>query len=119
MLLLSYDWSESLKSYTNVILTLSTTKAEYLVVNTCGRYFSLTKFELIKLLDKLTATETEVSTVLYYYFLFRLCPVKLDIDGLIISIRTLVFGLNGQKKRDVIGHTLINTESQWRAFAFV
>ena len=65
MLLLSYDWSESLKSYTNVILTLSTTKAEKFVVNTCGRYFSLAKLELIKLLDKLIATETEVSAVLY------------------------------------------------------
>ena len=65
MLLLSYDWSESLQGYTNVILTLSTTKAEKLVVNTCGRYFSLAKFELIKLLDKLMATETEVSAVLY------------------------------------------------------
>ena len=65
MLLLSYDWSESLKSYTNVTLTLSTTKAGKLVVNTCGRYFSLAKFESIKLLDKLMATETEVSAVLH------------------------------------------------------
>ena len=65
MLLLSYDWSESLQSYTNVILTLSTTKAEKLVVNTCGRYFSLAKFELIKLLDKLMATETKVFPGLY------------------------------------------------------
>ena len=64
MFLLSYDWSESLKSYTRVFLTLSTTKAEYLVVNNCGRYFSLAKFEFIKLLDKLIATETKVSAVL-------------------------------------------------------
>ena len=65
MLLLSYDWSKCLESYTNVILTLSTTKTEKLVVNSCGRYFSLAKFELIKLLDKLIATETEVSAVLF------------------------------------------------------
>ena len=49
------------KNYTDVILTLSTTKAEYLVVNTCGRYFSLAKLALIKLLDKLIATEKAFS----------------------------------------------------------
>ena len=65
MLLISYDWSKSLENDTNVILTLSTTKAEKLVVNTCSTYFSLAKFELIKLLDKLIATETTVSAVLY------------------------------------------------------
>ena len=58
MLLISYDWPNSLENYTNVILTLSAKKAEKLVVNTCGTYFSLAKFELIKLLDKLIATET-------------------------------------------------------------
>ena len=35
------------------------------MVNTRDTYFSLAKFELIKLLDKLIATETEVSAVLY------------------------------------------------------
>ena len=83
MLLLSYDWSDSLKSYTNVILTLSTTKAEKLVVNTCGRYFSLAKFELIKLLDKLMATETEVSVVLYAN------PCGLTVGKLTLQIITL------------------------------
>ena len=65
MLLATYDWSKSLKNSTNVILTLSSTTAEKLVVNTCGTYFSLAKFELFKLLDKLIATETTVSAVLY------------------------------------------------------
>ena len=35
------------------------------MVNTCGRYFSLAKFKLIELLEKLIATETEVCVVLY------------------------------------------------------
>ena len=56
---------QSLQGYTNVILKLSKTKAVKLVVNTCGRYFSIAKFDLITLLDKLIATETEVSAVLY------------------------------------------------------
>ena len=39
---------------------LSPKKSKKLGVNTCSRYFSLAKFELIKVLDKLIATETEM-----------------------------------------------------------
>ena len=84
MLLISYDWPNSLENYTNVILTLSAKKAEKLVVNTCGTYFSLAKFELIKLLNKLIATETAtVSAVLYTN------PCGITAEKLTIHIVTL------------------------------
>ena len=58
---------QSLKSYTNVILKLLETKAEKLAVNTS---WNTSWIWVIKLLDKLIATETEVSAVLYLIVLY-------------------------------------------------
>ena len=56
---------------------LSAKKSKKLGVNTCSRYFSLTKFELIKVLDKLIPTETEVN------------PCRLNTGRLTVEIITL------------------------------
>ena len=89
-------------NYTNVILTLSATKAEKLVVNTCGTYFSLAKFELINLLDNLIATETTVAAVLYTN-LCGLTAEKLTIH--IITLRYLTWSVLQLYKKDPLRQT--------------